>query len=150
VNRQGVIILKDVEIAKDLFLKEDMAIVVVKDGKVVFYSKDKGIKPIYTLAKEMKEEAFGASVADRVIGKGAALLCGYLGIKEVYSGLISNLGQQVLESYNIPYTMEKSCPYIMNRDKTDYCPIEKLSLDTDDPEIFLSRVEEFFKSMKNK
>lgn len=142
--------MKDIEIAKDILIKEGLAIVVVKNGEVVFKSRDRGIKPIYTLAKEMKEKAFGASIADRVIGKGAALLCGYLGIKEVYAGLMSELGQKILSSYNIPYTMEKFCSYIMNMDKTDYCPIEKLSLNTDDPEIFLSRVEEFFKSMKGK
>lgn len=135
--------MKDIELAKEIFLKEDMAIVAVKNGEVVFKSKDKGIKPIYTLAREMKEEAFGASIADKVIGKGAALLCGYLGIKEVYASLMSKGGQLVLENYKISYTMERSCSHIMNRDKTDYCPIEKLSLDTEDPEIFLSRVEEF-------
>lgn len=135
--------LKDIEIAKEVFHKEDLAIVVVKQGEVVFKSKDKGIKPLYTLATKMKEEAFGGSVADKVIGKGAALLCGYLDIKEVYASLISEGGQIILNNYNIPYTMDKSCSYIMNRDKTDYCPIEKLSLDIEEPEIFLSRVEKF-------
>ncbi|NLV88162.1 MAG: DUF1893 domain-containing protein [Tissierellia bacterium] len=141
--------MKDIEIAKNIFQKEDMAIVVVKNGVVVFKSKDRGIKPIYRLAKEMKEEAHGASIVDKVIGKGAALLCGYLGIKEVHGVLMSKEGQTILDRYKIPYTMDISCPYIMNRDKTDYCPIEKLSLDIEDPEIFLSRVEEFFTSIRN-
>lgn len=136
-------ILKDIEIAKDIFHKENMAIVVVKNGEVVFKSKEKGIKPIYALAKKFKEEAFAASIADKVIGRGAAILCGYLGIKEVYADLMSVGGQTILSKYNIPYTMDKSCSYIMNRDKTDYCPIEKLSLDTEDPELFISKLEEF-------
>lgn len=145
----GSDILKDIEIAKDIFQREDMAIVVVKNGKEVFKSKDRGIKPIYILAKEMKEEAFGASIADKVIGKGAALICGYLGIKEVHASLMSKEGEIILNKYNIPYTMDKSCPYIMNRDKNDYCPIEKLSMGIEEPEVFLSRVEEFFASIKN-
>lgn len=142
--------MKDIEIAKNIFLREDMAIVAVKNGELVFKSQDRGIKPIYILAKELKEEAFGASIADKVIGRGAALLCAYLGIKEVYAGLMSREGQMVLDNFNIAYTMEKSCTYIMNRDKTDYCPIEKLALGIEEPEVFITRLEEFFESMKRK
>lgn len=139
--------LKDLEKAKNILIEEDLALVVVKDGEVMFKSKDKGIKPMYTLATEMRTEASGASLADRVIGKGAALLCGYIGIKEVHTDLISENGKATLEKYNILYTMEKSCPYIKNRDKTDYCPIEKLSLSTEDPEVLLEKIKEFFKSI---
>lgn len=139
--------MKDLEKAKEILIEEDLALVVVKNKEVIFKSKDKGIKPIYTLATEMKTEAYGASLADRVIGKGAALLCGYIGIKEVHTDLISEGGISTLEKYKIPYTMDKSCPYIKNRDKTDYCPIEKLSLTTEDPALLLQRIKEFFQSI---
>lgn len=136
--------MKDVEIAKKVLLEENLTLVVVKDGDVVFKSIDKGIKPTFTLATEMKELANGGSLADRVIGKGAAILCGYIGIKEIYTELISEGGVRTLEKYNIPYTMDKSCEYIKNRDKTDYCPIEKLSMNIEEPEIFIQSVKEFF------
>ncbi len=52
-------------------------------GKLIFKSSEKGIKPMYTLATKMKEDVKGASIADRVIGKGgAAMLCKYIGIKK--------------------------------------------------------------------
>ncbi len=135
--------------AKELLLEEDLALVAVKNGEVVFKSKDKGIKPMYILAAEMKAKAYDASLADRVIGKGAAILCAYIGIKEIYGELISEGGLAILEEYKIPYTMERSCLYIKNRDKTDYCPIEKLSLDTRDPIVLLQRIKEFFASINN-
>ncbi|MBU5427376.1 DUF1893 domain-containing protein [Tissierella pigra] len=140
--------MNDIELARKVLKQEDLALVVVKNGEIVFKSKDKGIKPMYILATEVKELSKGGSLADRVIGKGAALLCRYIGIEEVYTELISEGGINTLEKYKIPYIMEKSCPYIKNRDKTGYCPIEKLSLDIDNPEILLDKIKEFFKSVE--
>ena len=139
--------MKDIEIAKSLLLEENLTLVVVKDEIVVYKSKEKGIKPMFALATEMKDEAKGGSLADRVIGKGAAILCGYVGIKEVFTELISEGGVNKLKEKNIPYEMDKSCEYIKNRDKTDYCPIEKLSMDIEDPEVFIQAVKDFFMKM---
>lgn len=136
--------MTDIELAKSILLKEDLALVVVKQGEVVFKSIDKGIRPMYILSTEMKDLAKGASIADRVIGRGAALLCGYLDIYKVYGRLISQGGIETLESENIPYILEKSCPYIKNRDGSDYCPIEKLSQDVREPLELLKKLEEIF------
>ena len=73
--------MKDIEIAKKYLNEENLTIAVVKSKKLIFKSKEKGIKPIYKLAKEMKEIAKDGVLADKVIGKGAALLCKYIGIK---------------------------------------------------------------------
>lgn len=147
IRHEGDDILKDMEIAKKLLTEENLTMVVVKDGQVIFKSKDKGIKPIFILATEMREEAKGAILADRVIGKGAAVLSGYIGIKEIYSELISEVGVKVLEDYKIPHSMNGSCKYIKNRDKTDYCPIEKISMNIEDPIILIQSIKEFFKEI---
>lgn len=136
--------------ATRILKEENLALVVVRDGKVIFKSIDRGIKPMYTLSKEMKDEAKGASIADKVIGKGAAILCGYIGIKYVYTDLLSNGGVEILKKHGIPYQAKKICPYIKNRDKTDYCPIEKLSQDIEDPELFIIKVGEFLASINQK
>lgn len=135
------------ELAKKILYDENQKLVVVKNGLVIFKSQDRGIKPMYILATEMKDRAEGSSVADRVIGKGAALLCGYIGIKEVYGELMSEVGIDTLHKFNIKYTIKASCKHIQNRDKTDLCPIEKRSMDTDDPEELLRRIEIFLSSI---
>ena len=139
--------MKDIEIARQLLVEENLTLALVKDGQAVYKSKEKGIKPMFILATEMKEEARGASVADKVIGKGAAILSGYIGIREVYAELMSEGGANKLEEYNLVYTMGKSCLHIENRDRTDYCPIEKISLDIEDPVIFIQKIKEFFASI---
>ena len=39
-------LLNDIKIAKEILIKEDLALVVVKNGEIVYKSKDKGIKPL--------------------------------------------------------------------------------------------------------
>ncbi|NLJ98567.1 MAG: DUF1893 domain-containing protein [Tissierellia bacterium] len=139
--------MKDIEIAKEYLKEEDVAIAVVKDGKLIFKSNEKGIKPMYTIAMEMMNTLDKASIADKVIGKGAAILCKYMGIKDVHGQLMSASAIDFLEKTGIGYTYEKSCPYIENMDRTDLCPIERLAMDIEDGNILLDRIGKFIQGL---
>ena len=138
--------MTDIEIAKELLKKEKYTLVVVKDGDLLFTSKEKGIKPMYRLISDMKERVRGASIADKVIGRGAALLSSYVNIKEVFGEVMSKEAIEVLEENNINYSFSIICDYIKNRDKTGLCPIENLSLGKTDVKVFIGELESFFKS----
>lgn len=138
--------MEDIKLAKRLLKEDDNTLVVVKSNKVIFQSNDRGIKPMFTLTKEMKDESKDCSIADKVIGRGAALLSSYLNVKEVYGQLISKGAIDILQENNIRYSFETSCDFIKNRDKTGLCPIENLSLNISDSNEFISKVEEFLKS----
>lgn len=142
--------MKDVDLAKEFLEKEQLTLVIVKEGKVIFSSKDKGIKPMYTAVCELKEKLSGSSAADRVIGKAVAMLCKYANIKELHTKIISEAAVKVLEEGKIIFTYEKSSPYIKNRDKTDMCPVEKLSQNIDNAPLLLERITSFLEGIKNK
>lgn len=142
--------MKDLDLAKGILEEENQSLVVVKNGKVLYKSTDRGIKPMLTITNEMKDKASGSSIADKVIGKGAALLCVNLGIKEVYGDLMSQAGIDMLEKNGIKYEFKESCEYIKNREGTDYCPIEKLSMDVEEPRELLEKLKVFFASMAKK
>ena len=137
--------MTDIEIAKKYLKEENLTLAVAKNGELIFKSKDKGIKPMYILATEMKEIAKGASIADKVIGKGAALLCEYIGIKELYGELMSEIAIKILKGANIDFTYSKITSYIENRDRTGLCPIENMAKDLDNGEILLEMISEFLK-----
>ncbi|TCO77487.1 DUF1893 domain-containing protein [Marinisporobacter balticus] len=141
--------MKDIELAKEMLEKSALTLVIVKAEKVIFSSKDKGIKPMYTVIATMKEKLDGASVADRVIGRAAAMLCKYGNIKELHTKIVSEGAVEVLENSNILFKYEEKFPYIKNRDKTDMCPVEKLSQDTDNPALLLKRIQNFLENIKN-
>lgn len=137
--------MKDIERAKKILKEEDYTLVVVNNGKVIFVSRERGIRPMYKLFEDMRKESNGASIADKVIGRGAALLSVYLNIAEVYGIIISKEGVDVFKKGDIKYSLNTITDQIQNRDKTDLCPIEKLSLGIDDPVIFMKKLKVFLK-----
>lgn len=142
--------MKDLELAKEVLAERELTLAIAKEGKIIFTSTDKGIKPMYTAVLELKEELREASVADRVIGRAAAILCKYADIKELYTKLISNEAIKVFENSSINFFYDESSLYIKNRDKTDMCPVEKLSQDVDNPEELIQKISEFLDSMKKR
>lgn len=140
--------MKDIELAKRILDSEKQAIVIVKEGRVIFSSNGKGIKPIYTALNELKDGLMDSSIADKVIGKAAAMICEYAGIKELSTKLISENAINVLENTSIIYNYEKSVPYIKNRDQSGMCPVETLSLKTNNIDELLIGVSNFLKSIE--
>jgi hypothetical protein len=135
--------MNDIELAKNLLDNEQRALVIVKDGKVLFSVDGKGIKPIYTAFNELKDELKGSSVADKVIGKAAAMIYEHAAIKELSTKLISENAINVLGNTSIIYEYEKSVPYIKNRDQSGMCPVETLSLKVNNIDDLLIEISNF-------
>lgn len=136
--------MKDIELAKKYLEKDNLSIAVVKNGELIYKSQEKGIKPMYFLAVKVRKGILkGVSIADKVIGKGAAMLCSYIGAKELYAQLISEGAIKVLEEENIVYTYDRICPYIKNREKSDMCPVEKIATESKNVEELLDRIKDF-------
>lgn len=140
--------MKDIDIALELLENQKFTLVIVKDGKVIFSSTDKGIKPLYTALKEKKDDLEGSSVADRVTGKAAAMICIYAKVKELKTKLISDNAINVLKQTKMLYEYEERATYIKNRDKTGMCPVETLSLQTDNIDELLISIQNFLDSIK--
>jgi hypothetical protein len=85
----------------------------------------------------------GAFVADRVIGRGAALLLVMGHVSQVFAQLISEQAVQVLQAAEIAVDYDTVVPNIINRDGTDICPVEKLTMNISEPEIAFEIIREF-------
>ena len=75
----------------------------------------------------------GASVADKIVGKAAALLMVRGGVKDVYAETLSEGGDAVLRRYGIPHACGTLTPAIQNREGTGPCPMEKAVENISDP-----------------
>jgi hypothetical protein len=124
---------KNLSTAKEIFLNNDYSIVLVKDDSVIT-SQLGGISPLMKFAKE-KTDLRGFAVADRVVGKAAALLYKFLGIKEVYADVISVAGLKVCNDNGIDIEYRELADVIKNKKGDDICPMEKTVADIDDPDI---------------
>ena len=58
-----------------------------------------------------------------------------VGVKEVYADIISSHALDVFEKYKVKAYYGNLVEYIINRDKTGMCPMEKAVLEADEPNM---------------
>ena len=142
--------MDNLEQAKKILLDNDFTCVVVDDNEMRT-STFSGIRPLIQFL-EISEDAFnGASIADRCIGRAAAFLMIYGGVKEIYTKMISDHALSLLEEYSVPVKYDVKVPYIINRTQDDMCPMEKTCLLISEPkeayEALKAKLKEFSKEV---
>nr|WP_272507298.1 DUF1893 domain-containing protein [Clostridium aestuarii] len=127
-------------------IENGLSMVIVKDSEVVVQRKARGIEPLFTAVLEKRDLIAGGVLADKVIGKAAAMLSVEAGIKHIYTKMISENAIQVLKHNNISFEYELKVPYILNRTKSDACPVEKMAKDEENIEYLLKKIGNFLKT----
>lgn len=135
--------LGDLQIAKNNL--SGHTICLCKNGDCL-YSEKRGIAPMMDFIASGANLA-GYSVADIVVGKAAALLFVKCGIKNVFAKTLSENGKKILERYGIDYKYETLAEKIINRSRTDICPMEKAVANTDDPEEAYAQIAQALKKI---
>ncbi|KYK37272.1 MAG: DUF1893 domain-containing protein [Theionarchaea archaeon] len=135
----------DLESAKREFKRTKAAFVIVKDEKVVARSAEKGVAPFFFAANGLGEQVKNASLADKIVGKAVALLTVNSQMISVYTPLISDPAVKVLNDYNIYWEADQIVAMILNRNKDDQCPIEKMVTACDTPEEAFSILKRKFR-----
>lgn len=120
--------------ARDILLKSDCSIVVIKNNSILTQKKGNGIKPILDVIEELGSELKGSIIGDRILGKASALLCVYSEVSGVYSIQATKTAIAVLIRAGIPGETDEMIPYIKNKNGDDICPFEKMLLNIDSPE----------------
>lgn len=115
--------------AKEL-LKNGASLAAVNGGDERIFSEH-GVKMLLSLQTGALS---GACVADKVVGKAAAMLLVRGGAVEVYAEVISSPALEVLKNHKIICLYGKEVPNIINRTKTGICPMEQAVLGVDDIE----------------
>ena len=125
----------DLEVAKEALRRGGYSLVIVKDGRMIYASKSHGIGGILRAIEELDNQIEGASVADRIIGKAAALLLVYSKVKDAYAVIISRSGLETLRSHGIQVDYENLVRKILDRSGREICPFEKIALEIDSPRL---------------
>jgi len=103
---------------------------VFRNGTPLFTSHSKGLHPLFELEVYLAGHAFQLEnliLQDKIIGKAAALLIHRLGFRTVQAGILSRLGEVVLQRHGIVYTTEQLVDRI-------HCQTEELLATVEDPE----------------
>lgn len=109
------------------FLKTAWGLEVWAENEIIFRSKKSGVLGLLDFIKKHGRKHKNIVIFDKIVGQGVALLAAYLRAKEVYGKTGSRLAAKSLKGYKIKFYFHKTVPNILNKKKTDLCPIEKLS-----------------------
>ena len=136
--------MEDIELARSLLEEERWNLVIVKAGRVLFSSKERGVAPLFQAIQNIREDLHNAAMADRIVGSAVAMLCLHAQIASVYAGIASQGALDMLKRQGVAISSKNVVPYISNYDGTDLCPFEKLASNAENPAQLLSNLESMF------
>ena len=112
-----------------------------KGESMIHSSTGGGLRPLWE-ALEMFRGKSGLVLHDKVTGLAAARLIVHSGIiVEVFTMVASLSAYQFLEKNHVAITAFDVAANILNLDKTAVCPGEMIAMDTDDPDVFLQKIQ---------
>ena len=109
---------------------KEPTLTVVYEGTPIFTSYGNWLYPLFELEAYLAEHPSQPAkllLQDKIIGKAAALMIHRLGFRTVKAGVLSRLGEAVLQRHGIVYTYEQLVDRI-------HCQTEELLATVEDPE----------------
>ncbi len=131
--------------AKSL-LVGDKTCVLVK-GEKTYFSTKSGIAPMMGFISDGLDLK-GFSVADKIVGKAAAMLFCLAKISCVYAAVLSKSALQVLQENNIKVEYNTLVDKIINRAGTGICPMEEAVANKTDFEAAYEKLKQKLQQMK--
>ncbi|HEX7482484.1 MAG TPA: DUF1893 domain-containing protein [Candidatus Bathyarchaeia archaeon] len=141
-------IMQDLTIAKKQLYDKNLTLAIAKNGIILFQTDSHRISGFIRAIEKFGTQLKGASVADRVAGKALALLCVYAGIRQVYAEVLSSRAQAVFEDNKIIFSWKVIIDNILDMDKTDVCPFEKVASNISNPEESYAAFKALLSKMK--
>jgi Domain of unknown function (DUF1893) len=138
----------DLEIARKRLIENRVSLSIVKEGKIHFESRSNGLKDLFWAVNKLGTSLRNASIADQIVGKAAAFLFVYSRANSVFAITISEKGLKLLEENDVSAQFQNIVPNVLNRERTDVCPFEKLVLNCRDAKEACGILGNIFKQME--
>lgn len=90
----------------------------------LFYKK--GVRDLEDLLNNEPDTLKGATIADKVIGKAAAGMMAYGGVREVYADVLSRKAISLLNDNHVMYSYDKLVDHIIIPKGDTRCPLEEI------------------------
>lgn len=130
----------------DILHGENLTLVLKSSDGTIHRFTQRGVKDLLTLLTEQPELLHDALIADKAVGKAAAA-CMVMGdVKQVHADVMSEPALALLQRNGVKAEYGTLVDHIINRTGDDWCPMEKLSRDENDPAVIIQRIRNFFAS----
>lgn len=140
------VLLEKMNSAVEILHKQSCSLVIQSRGEVhTFFNR--GIKDLYNIYTTDKSLLYGAAIADKVVGRAAAALMILGGVERIYTDTISKLALELLATTDIVVEYAEVVPHIINRTKTDLCPMERATRHLTDLNDIFRAIDDFVRSL---
>lgn len=133
----------------DLLHNGGYSCVIANEGKIRTFTQ-RGVADLYDLLTQEPEFLKGALIADKVVGKGAAALMILGGIKELYTDIVSSNAMDLFQTSDVKVGFIQEVPFIWNRDRTGWCPVETMCSEEKSAEAILPLIRDFLERIRGK
>ncbi|MBC7091409.1 MAG: DUF1893 domain-containing protein [Nitrososphaeria archaeon] len=116
-------------------LKNDLSFVIVKNGEILFESREGGVRKILETVRDHGQKLVNSALADKVVGKAVMLIALKVGFDSIYAKILSKSALDIASKANKSLVFDEVVESILNKDGTDICPFEKSVKFVEDPEI---------------
>jgi thioredoxin 1 len=141
---------QDLTLAKKHLLNEKgLTLSIAKNGEIIFEDSSRGISGFLEAIEKLGNKLEDASVADRVVGEAIALLCVYAKVRSVYAITLSKMAKAVFEKHMIYHEWDNLVENIMDANKADKCPFEKLATEISNSKEAYKRLKALQNSLKH-
>lgn len=120
--------------AREMIVAETATCIVIRGGAIVRTGSGRGVKPLLAVYESEPELLQGAILADKIIGKAAAMIAVLSGVQRVFALTMSAAAREYLTEHDIPCTCSCEVEMIQNRTGDGLCPLEQSVLTLTDPE----------------
>lgn len=127
-------LLEDIGLARKVMLSENYSYVIIKDGKILKFNRETGIKPVLSIIDEMGDDLEGTVVGERIIGKASAFLWRYSKIRGVYSPQATKTAIAILIIGGIPCQADEMIPFIAENNYDNSYFYEEMLQNIESPE----------------
>lgn len=123
----------NLNLAKQRLIQKNLSLVIAKNGIVLFETDSHGISGLLKAIKQLQDNIADSSVADRIVGRAAALLLVYSGVVAVFAVTASDGGIEVLKNNHVFHEFGRRVPCILDSKRVNACPFERLVAKFSDP-----------------
>lgn len=118
-------------------------------GRVRQFSK-KGVRDLENLLDHEPESLRGATIADKVVGKAAAGMMAFGGVREVYAEVLSARAVPMLQKYAIIFSYGHLVDHIVIDKGDNRCHLEEIVAPADTASEVVALLRNHFAEMRSK
>ncbi len=122
------------KIRQEMFKNLDKhTLVIYKNGEVKYYDQ-RNLKPVFLALEDNKNDFSECFITDRRISKASAMLFVYGGAKYIQTPIMTKSAKELFDKHGVMYRTDEIADSVVDKNSKIQCPLEKLVLNTDNPE----------------